>query len=378
MVKRSKRNSWGRVDELPSGRYRASYLHRGQLWNPPRRTFATRMDATAYLKAERALIDAETWTPPAQRTEAAKGVTVAEYAAERVAARTLSERTREHYEGLVRLHIASTELGRTALAAVTVDNVEDWHRSLVTGPTARAHAYALLHSVMADAVRTGRRTSNPAVVVGAQNAKSKARIRALTAQQLVTVANAADPAYRAAILLAGTCTLRSGELKGLRRSDVAADGSTVTVNRAVNFRSGRWIVKAPKSDAGVRTIAVPAFVRPTLVAQLDVIGAARGAVFFPGRTGAEYMTDWEFRRAVAEAGRSIGLDGSDDDHKPLRPHELRHTAGTLAAQTGATVKELMSRLGHSTYAMAVRYQQASAERDAHLADKLDAMFTGTN
>ena len=60
--------------------------------------------------------------------------------------------------------------------------------------------------------------------------------------------------------------------------------------------------------------------------------------------------------------------------KDVRFHDLRHTAGTLATQNGATLKEVMSRLGHSTTAAAIRYQRAADERDREVADRLDEVF----
>jgi integrase len=70
-----------------------------------------------------------------------------------------------------------------------------------------------------------------------------------------------------------------------------------------------------------------------------------------------------FRRAVQRAGLP-----------PVRPHELRHTGATLAAATGATTKELMRRLGHSSSAAALMYQHAADERDGEIARALDAMI----
>ena len=61
----------------------------------------------------------------------------------------------------------------------------------------------------------------------------------------------------------------------------------------------------------------------------------------------------------------------------LRFHDLRHTGAVLAAQTGATLAELMGRLGHSTPGAAMRYQHAAEGRDRALAAKLSAMATGT-
>ena len=54
----------------------------------------------------------------------------------------------------------------------------------------------------------------------------------------------------------------------------------------------------------------------------------------------------------------------------LRFHDLRHTGAILAAATGATLAELMARLGHSTPGAAMRYQHAAADRDKVIAPAL--------
>jgi integrase len=55
----------------------------------------------------------------------------------------------------------------------------------------------------------------------------------------------------------------------------------------------------------------------------------------------------------------------------LHPHDLRHAAGTIFAQQGATTREIMARLGHRSRSAADRYQHAAARRDAELAARLD-------
>jgi len=59
----------------------------------------------------------------------------------------------------------------------------------------------------------------------------------------------------------------------------------------------------------------------------------------------------------------------------LHLHDLRHTGGTLSAQTGATLREIMSRLGHSTTRAAMIYQHATGERDKKIAEALDWPWT---
>ena len=54
-------------------------------------------------------------------------------------------------------------------------------------------------------------------------------------------------------------------------------------------------------------------------------------------------------------------------------HDLRHLAATLAATTGATTKELMARMGHSSPRAALIYQHAVADRDQAIAEALSAL-----
>jgi integrase len=64
--------------------------------------------------------------------------------------------------------------------------------------------------------------------------------------------------------------------------------------------------------------------------------------------------------AVREAGFTEGF----------RFHDLRHTGNTLAAATGASTKELMSRMGHASPRAALIYQHATHDRDAVIAAAL--------
>jgi integrase len=66
---------------------------------------------------------------------------------------------------------------------------------------------------------------------------------------------------------------------------------------------------------------------------------------------------------VEAAVRKVGLD-------ELRFHDLRHTGNTLAAATGASTKELMTRMGHASPQAALIYQHATEARDKAIAEAL--------
>ena len=55
----------------------------------------------------------------------------------------------------------------------------------------------------------------------------------------------------------------------------------------------------------------------------------------------------------------------------LHFHDLRHTGNTLAAGTGASLRDLMTRMGHSSARAALIYQHATSERDHAIAASLD-------
>ena len=70
------------------------------------------------------------------------------------------------------------------------------------------------------------------------------------------------------VLLAAWTTLRFGELSELRRSDVDLDAGVLKVSRAVSRTDAGLEAGPPKSEAGIRTVAVPGFLLPGLAAHL--------------------------------------------------------------------------------------------------------------
>ena len=84
---------------------------------------------------------------------------------------------------------------------------------------------------------------------------------------------------------------------------------------------------------------------------------------FTGPKGATIRrSNWHtvWRRACIAAG----VEG-------LHFHDLRHTGNTLAAGTGASLRDLMTRMGHSSARAALIYQHATSERDQAIAASLD-------
>jgi integrase len=149
---------------------------------------------------------------------------------------------------------------------------------------------------------------------------------------------------------------------------VDLDAGTVSVrrNRVELLESPVAFDKDPKTEAGTRAVTVPPHVRPFLVEHMAE-WAGRERVFV-GRDGHPMRGD-AVRQAFARARKRSGMDG-------FRFHDLRHTGQTLAAATGATVKDLMKRLGHASPAAAYRYLHVVDGRDAEIAAALSELAKG--
>jgi integrase len=72
-----------------------------------------------------------------------------------------------------------------------------------------------------------------------------------------------------------------------------------------------------------------------------------------------------------QAKRAAGIPES------VHLHDLRHTGNHFAAASGASTRDLMSRMGHSSMRAALIYQHATVERDWSIADALDRLVSAT-
>lgn len=373
--KKGSRARFGSLRTLPSGRIQARYTGPdGQVHKAPF-TFDTEGDAETWLSTVRADIVREKWSS-ASAGAGRKSLTFGEYSAawlkgRRVKGKPLAARTSAHYRKLLDAHILPT-FKDVPLRFISPDMVDDWYAVTATGtPTIQAHAYALLRTILGTAVDRGLIiTANPAKVRGGGTSQRVKKIKPATLDELEALVLAMPERYRLMALLASWCALRFGELAELRRSDVSVKTGIIHVRRGVVRAAGETIVKKPKSDAGVRDVNIPPHLMPTVREHLlKHAEQGKDGLLFPARGGGHLQPSTLYRvfyPAREAAGRP-----------DLRFHDLRHSGAVLAAQTGATLAELMARLGHSTPGAAMRYQHAAADRDKEIARRLSEMAGGS-
>ncbi len=146
--------------------------------------------------------------------------------------------------------------------------VRTWYAALVErgpGASTAAKCYRLLHAILNTAVEDGLLATNPCSIRGA-GAENAAERKLPTLDQIFELADLVKPRYRALVLAAAFSGLRRGELFGLRREHVDVEFATVTVEvQRQQLSNGQYIIGPPKSEAGVRTVAVP----PEVIAVLE-------------------------------------------------------------------------------------------------------------
>jgi integrase len=386
MTGKSGRRTAGHIRRLPSGRYQASYLgpdgrrYTARTASGRALTFDTKQLADGYLSRVNADIQAGRWVSPDTPAAAAEDVApvsppLASYSAAWLATRVrtdgrpLSPSTKLLYRNTLNRQVLPV-LGELPLNAITPVMVREWYAALDTGPRQRAAAYSLLRTILNTAVADDMIIASPCRVRGAGNAKRVKKIKPATLAELEVIVEAMPQRYRAMVLLAAWCALRFGELAELRRADFDVSAAVVRVRRGVIRGDQGRTVKDPKSDAGKRDVNIPPHLVPMIKDHLrDHVAASQTALVFPA-AGGGHMAPSSLYAVYFPARAKAGRDD-------LAFHDLRHTGATLAAATGATLAELMARLGHSTVSAAMRYQHAAAERDKAIAAALSDLAGGT-
>jgi len=143
------------------------------------------------------------------------------------------------------------------------------------------------------------------------------------------------------VKLLAYCGLRWGEASGLRVKDIDFKRGRLEVQHTIVEVDGVQLDSQPK-DYEARSIPVPA----SLLAELKthVEGKEAGSPAFAAARGG-WLRGRVFRHGwFDEAAEMIGQDG-------LTPHEMRHTAASLAISAGANVKAVQRMLGHASAAV---------------------------
>lgn len=323
-----------------------------------KRTFNRKCDAERYLAGIQSRLMDSTYIDPSHGR-----VTVAEWAPSWSAAQGhLKESTRVRYDGLLRTHVLP-RWGKVALAKVQHADIAIWvadlQRSGLSASTVR-QAFRVFSLMLSLSVRDGRLPKNPADNVRLPRA-NRAEKRFLSHADVEALAQAAGN-HGLTIRLLAYCGVRFGEMAALRVGRVDLPHRRILIAESVTEVNGKAVFGTPKTHA-TRSIAFPAFLTAALADRVK--GRDPNDFVFPApRGGILLLRNWR-RQVFDPAVRSAGL-------KNVSPHDLRHTAASLAVQAGAHVKAVQRMLGHASAAMTLDVYSGLFEDDLDaLAERLN-------
>ena len=362
------RRRFGSVRRLPSGRWQARYYDAaGNRYRAPA-TFATKGDAQRWLSAAETDMSRGEWHDPRLGD-----VPLREWAERWLVTKAprLQPSTVDLYRYLLRRYVVP-RFGTAAIGRITPVDVQAWLADLHLthlSPNTVAKAYRVLNGVMDGAVDAHLIARSPCTIRGAGTERHD-EIQIASPEQVAALAAAVGPRWEALVFTAAYGGLRWGELAGLRRRDVNTATGVITVVRKLGEVNGQLSFGPPKSAAGRRTIGIPTFVARSLAVHLDLYALpGDDGLVFPSTDG-EPMRRSNFRRRVWEpATADCGMTG-------FRFHDLRHTAATLAAASGTSLKALMARIGHASAAAALRYQHVIDGQDGDIVRYLERFGEG--
>lgn len=277
--------------------------------------------------------------------------------------------TRQSYAAIIKNHIAPA-LGAVELQAVRGTQVQKLYNSMtragLSGKTVK-NVSAVLHKAFSVALKQGIIAANPCDAAELPKVAHK-EIRPLADDEIPLFLSAIDGSpMRNAYALCLFAGLREGECLGLSWNQVDFEKGRITVSQQLQrekVKGGRYYI-APSTKSGKpRTVEPPRiafeYLRAERVKQMEnrlkagPMWSNPDDLVFTDETGGHYAIHTFYKRFKAIAA-SIGRPDA-------RPHDLRHTAATVAIASGADVKSVQELLGHATASFTLNVYAHTSEQ----------------
>lgn len=264
--------------------------------------------------------------------------------------------------------------GRKRLVDISSHDVDRWWGTLDhTQNSMCINSLKVLKSVLTSASRPGPDGEtpliprNPCHVASPRQKRSSETVPA-TIAQVRAIYEAMPERYRATIYLAVFCNgPRIGEVCALRRNSIDLDQLVLHI-RASRKTIGTQLIGKTKTERGERDEDIPPQLKPVLETLLAQVDGAGDSFLFPS------VHDPALPLHPNTLRHWYGAARMQAQRPDLRFHDLRHTALTLLAQQGATVRELMDAAGHADPETAMRYQHSVQSRSKDFARQIGSLI----
>lgn len=303
-----------------------------------RRGFKTKRDATLWLNS------IEVSKADGNYIDPSKGkVTVGELAVSwRDRQSHLKVTTSTGTEQALRIHVLP-EWSAARINEIRRTDVANWVAKLskARSPSVVLRAHGVLLGILEDAKDDRLIHRNPASGLDNLPRRRKTEHVYMTHAQVQRFAEGSN-GRDCLVYVACYTGLRWGELAGLTAGRVDLKKRRLRVVENVVYVQRKHHVQSPKTHE-LREVEYPGFLDALMSEQLD--GKGVDDLVFPAPMGgylrhARSNERW-FKQGKEASGASL----------KLTPHDFRHTAASLAVQSGANVKAIQRMLGHASAAM---------------------------
>jgi integrase len=321
-------------------RYRVQYRTPDRR-NTMKRGFRTKREAEQYLASVEVSKLRGEWVDPT-RSRATVGEMATQWLDAQVQIKTS---TLSGYRYSLDRHILP-RWGTVTLLEVTHGDVQAWVGTLSRQlePSTVRQIYLVLAGILKFAVRDGRMPKSPAADIQLPRIGKRKR-GYLTHQQVAALANECG-SYSTVVFLLAYTGLRWGEMAALTWECIDGERKRLEVVRSLSEVRGELVLSSPKNHER-RSVPIPQFVVEFLAAQSPE--ESRAELIFRGADGAPLRAG-NFRNRVFNAA-VLRCQATDTSFPRVTPHDLRHTAASLAVSAGANVKAVQRMLGHASAAM---------------------------
>lgn len=244
-------------------------------------------------------------------------------------------------------------IGELALSEVTPAVITETRAKLlkkVSGPTSNRYLAALSALLMIAEKEWMWIDQNPVRKIR-RRPERRGRVRFLSKKErkklLEVCEKSSDPRLYALVLFALTTGARKGELLGIKWSDVDLKNRRARLQKTKNKDRRTISFPGPAGDLLKRMSKTPHI----------------SGYVFANAEGKPLFREKPRRKALAAA--------KIDD---FRFHDLRHTAASYLAMSGATLPELAAFLGHRTLAMVQRYAHLTEPHSESVAERMVEEF----
>ncbi|QCQ17182.1 tyrosine-type recombinase/integrase [Microbacterium sp. RG1] len=262
-------------------------------------------------------------------------------------------------ESAWRVHVEPA-WGNRKIGSIRHTEVATWVAELSRHKSATTvkRCYGVLAAILDGAVRDRRIQSNPARDVKTPRKKLRARPY-LSHRQVECLAE--ESMYPDFVRFLAYTGLRWGEAIGLQVEHVDLRKRRLNIEVNAVFVNGHVVVGTPKPHER-RSVVYPSFLDGALARATR--GKRSGELVWPSEAGGylapgNAVSGWfagaskrarAADAALAEEARGRG-ERAPGEMPRVTPHDLRHTAASLAISAGANVKAVQRMLGHASAAM---------------------------